>query len=151
MDWRESVPGGHYWLKHFALPSPDRIWPPFLLQLFGKRLGLVLVYIFGAGVDAWWRESLWRSRPQVFSNRGPRALMRPGKPHISRWPSFCHETLRNRYVKNEHLNATETSSYRASRSVLRTQSSQNPYWKTQEYRLVTYDALNRLIMNCSDV
>ena len=73
------VPGDHWWRITIncsfiisACSSPLQISPPFLLQRLWKIYGFLIAYFFVVGIDAWLRESLWRSRPRVFLGGGPR-------------------------------------------------------------------------------
>ena len=148
---RQALPVDTYLfrLQPFALPSPDQIWPPFLLQLLGKRPGIVLLYFCGAGVDAWSRENPWHSRLRIFPVWEPCASLRPGMPGICQWPSFCQDTLRIGYVNVLmpwcHWDTLVLSVQQRFADTIPKQSQLK---KTQEPRLVTYTALNCFVTSC---
>ena len=134
-------------LHDIGLLSPLRISPPFLLQRPDKRSGFLLIYFFFAGLDAWSRESPWRSRPRVFIGGGPGTWPRPRKPGICQWHSFRQNLLRKSYFDAFMFwcqrDALVPSVQQRSNDRIPTESLS---MKTQEARFVTYVAPNCFIM-----
>ena len=94
---RQPLAAGSY-LFRLALPSPDRIWPPFCCSCLARDVVSFFIYLCGASVHVRSRESPWRSRPCVFPDRGPWASLQPNKPGVCQQPLFFQDTLCIWYV-----------------------------------------------------